>query len=117
MSKLITIPKEAGMTDPFYRYKREYVQVEHTGRRGGRTRITNIASIAKSIQQPETFIRKYLQKVMGTSVSKDFSLPGYLSPETLDAVIETLITEYVLCPTCGNPETAGGRCAACGNEV
>jgi translation initiation factor 2 beta subunit (eIF-2beta)/eIF-5 len=113
MAKRVTIPRDANI-DPFYRYKREYTKVVHLSKGGGRTVVENIESISHDIQKPVSFIKRYLQKFMGTSIGAGFSFPGRIPSNVIDDAIERLIAEHVLCPDCGNPETGDGNCDACG---
>lgn len=113
----VTIHKDIGKLDPFYRYKRDFVRVEQTCKNGGRTRIVNINSIAHDIFRDSSIIRKYFQKKLNRSISKDFTITGYLSANELDNLIDNLVQEIVLCKVCNNPETDKGVCAACGSTV
>jgi len=110
---MTTIPKTMDI-DPFYRYKRELVQVIHTRKKGGQTQIVNIQSIAHSIDRDPSILRKYLSKKLGMAVSKTFVFSGTHRAGVIDDIIEEYIEKHVLCRVCYNPETGGGVCKACG---
>lgn len=117
MSK-VPIPKSH--RDPFYRYTRDVVQVTHTGRHGGRTQVENLAAIAAQIyRKPEdlhTVYQRQLQMRVQVADGK-LVLQGVHTAATLDDILEQYIERVVVCQLCGNPETGGGVCAACGHRV
>lgn len=110
-----TIPKDMQI-DPFYRYKRPLTKVSYVNKKGGQTIFTNAETISASIYKPPEKLRKYLQKVMGLSISKTFIIPGIHASEVIDDHVEEFIAEYVLCKACWNPETGDGVCKACGKS-
>lgn len=102
----VNIPKDT--IDPHFRYKRQVIQIIVTPKNGGTTTITNIKSLAKSLERTEDQITVYFKKNMKTQVSlKDnsISIRGSKTLDELESVLELFIKEYVLCNHCGNPET------------
>lgn len=110
-NKLVTIPKTMSL-DPFFRYKREHVKVVYLKSR--QTQITNINIICHQLDRPLNIIKKYLQKALSTRISNNFVISGVWMDTDLDNYIEAYIEKYVICETCGNPETNNGHCKACG---
>lgn len=102
----VNIPKDT--IDPHFRYKRQVIQIVVTPKNGGTTSITNIKSIAKSLERPEDQITIFFKKNFKTQVSlKDstISIRGTKTLEELECVLELFIKDYILCNHCGNPET------------
>ena len=78
-----------------------------------------------SLERPSGEILKWYGYELSVSTNtKDHSLNGKYSTDQLQTMIQSYISEFVLCDTCGNPETKyvtsknrvdiiGKKCAAC----
>lgn len=119
------------ISDPFYRYKMPAIECRTEGKGGNRnTKILNLDKVSLSLARPTTHITQWFKlqlKTPATSVdahSRVYKLKGHIDTAKIQATLFDLITEWVLCPTCTNPETfilrstAGTRlkvcCKACG---
>ena len=106
MSNTINID---GSDDQFYRYKMQLLLLRfNRGRR--RTFIMNLDSISKSLDRSIDFIKKYFNKKLSTPVNWDkkkneLELAGIYTASDLQAILQLMINDYVLCRECGNPET------------
>lgn len=106
-------------SDPFYRYTMPKLR---TVNRNGKTEISNLADIARELERSESFIVSFLKSKLSTHIQqkKDkIILAGIYLSEKLQEEIKVLIDSYVLCPTCGNPETEykkdSLKCRSCGS--
>ena len=115
---MINIPKS--VKDPFYRYKREIVNIE--SQKIG-YKIKNIDVIAESLNLKPGTLMKFWQKKLGCQSKKDIIFHKSLNYNTLDDLLEGLIG-LLICPACKNPEMKINKvkkdifikCLACGNE-
>ena len=120
-----------GVEDEFYRYKMNKLECRYNlGRK--RTYITNLVNVSNDIDRDIDFIKKYFNKKMSISVNwkkkeNELELGGVFELIKLQEILGEMIKEYVLCISCGNPETkikyssSKGeciqmKCAACGNK-
>ena len=120
-----------GVEDEFYRYKMNKLEARYNlGRK--RTYITNLLDVSNDIDRDIDFIKKYFNKKMSISVNwknkeNELELGGIFELTKLQEILGELIKEYVLCVSCGNPETkikyssSKGeciqmKCAACGSK-
>ena len=109
-------------TDPFYRYVRPITIVEN---RKNMTIITNIENIAKALHTEVKYILYYIQLSKSASVSSKGEIKMILKKTEIEAIINSFISEYVLCKTCNYPELVIKRedntlhfsCNACGTAV
>lgn len=91
-----------GSDDPFYRYKMPALAVEH--RKNNTTVITNLDEVCKSLSREPEDVMKWFRNALATRVTKN-TLSGRLSAEVLQTFLQDYINRFVLCESCGNPET------------
>lgn len=120
------------INDPYYRYKMPAIECRCEGHGGNRnTKLLNLDKIAASIARPSEQIAQWFKIQFTSAVTKIpngqhniYQLKGHLDNNKLQNALFNLIRDWVLCPTCKNPETyllrssAGTRikilCHACG---
>ncbi|OEL30041.1 Eukaryotic translation initiation factor 5 [Dichanthelium oligosanthes] len=114
--------------DAFYRYKMPSMITKTEGRGNGiRTKIENIADIAKALDRPASYITKYFGYELGADNKFDEQrtslINGAHDTVKLAGLLDNFIKKYVQCYGCGNPETkilisktqmVSLKCAACG---
>lgn len=94
---------------------------------GSKTVINNWQEVSKAISRRPEHLLKYVQKEMATpgEIIKDSVVFGSkLSAKKMNEKIEQYTDEFVICPTCGKPDTKlskeGGiyfiKCQACGSK-
>lgn len=125
---MINIPRT--VEDEFYRYKMPKLVAKVEGRGNGiKTVIVNMVDIATSLERPPSYPTKYFGFELGAQTKCDekndkWIVNGRHDQETLAALLDGFIEKFVLCKTCGNPETIMAvskapsielRCMACGN--
>ncbi|KAG5493800.1 hypothetical protein JKF63_01632 [Porcisia hertigi] len=98
--------------DAFYRYMMPVVltKVEGSGN-GIKTVLPNIQDVCMAINRPEEVLMKYFQFELGaqrTVSTKDnkFLLMGAHTSDRMQEKLYEFIRKFVLCKSCGNPETA-----------
>lgn len=108
MSGLINVN---GSDDPSYRYKMPRLVGKIEGRGNGiKTVIVNCSDIAQSLHRPAGQVTKFFGCELG-AMSKyeekiDRSLVnGAFETGDLQNILGKYIEKFVLCPSCGNPET------------
>lgn len=108
MSNLINVN---GSDDPSYRYKMPRLVGKIEGRGNGiKTVIVNCSDIAQSLHRPSGQVTKFFGCELG-AMSKyedkiDRSLVnGAFETNDLQNILSKYIEKFVLCPSCGNPET------------
>ncbi|MHC4559627.1 MAG: hypothetical protein ACYS80_20225 [Planctomycetota bacterium] len=106
-----------GSNDPFYRYKRNIIEVEYNRRKGGTTTITNMALIQGQLHMPDTFTKAFYKKIKktGKAMTSPGTFRGEIQVSEFEAILEAMIAKHVLCPRCRLPEWDGNSCAACGH--
>lgn len=116
--ELINIP--SNQIDPFYRYKRNKVELRFVASHGGQTEILNLHIIAGQLNRDVEILVKHIKKSLNMNLIKfkdGFRLPINVNANTVDNSIEDFIRKFVICKECGNPETKNNkrnRCKACG---
>ncbi|CAN6338297.1 unnamed protein product [Urochloa humidicola] len=113
--------------DAFYRYKMPRMVRKTEGRGNGiRTKIENIADIAKALDRPASYITKYFGYELGAKTKfeqRTSSVNGAHDTVKLAGLLDNFINKFVQCYGCGNPETkilisdtpmVSLKCAACG---
>ncbi|KAF8666348.1 hypothetical protein HU200_053448 [Digitaria exilis] len=96
--------------DAFYRYKMPSMITKIEGRGSGiRTKIENIAHIAKALDRPALYITKYFGYELGATNKLDEQHTSFVSgahdTAKLAGLLDNFIKKYVQCYECGNPET------------
>lgn len=93
---------------------------------GNKTIVKNFSLILKTVSRDQKHLFKYLVKETATSASIDENnrlvLNGKFSREQVNKLIESYISQFLLCPECKRPDTTvvekqGVRmlkCEACG---
>ena len=91
------------VVDPYYRYKMPKMILSY--RKNG-TIITNLDELAKSLNRKSDELLKMFSWNLGThSILKLKLLSGSYTGDQLRDQLLKYIDEYILCETCGNPET------------
>lgn len=106
--------------DPFYRYRRPLSIVEN---KTGKTIITNLDAIAKSLHTKSSYILYYIQLVKSIPVGTKSDIKTILTKTEIELLINSFINEYILCTVCKYPELVINQtgkklyfsCNACGN--
>jgi len=125
---MVNIPRR--IEDRYYRYKMPEIEAKVESRGNGiKTVIVNLADIAKALARPTTYPVRYIGYTLGALVDINESANRYIvngkhTQEDLATLLDDFIDKYVLCKTCGNPETVLSvskdqttlrlRCRACG---
>lgn len=97
--------------DEFYRYQMPTPKVVNQGSGNGvETYINNLDDIAQSLKRPSIYIIKYIGNTLGTNMRKDkhtnkYIINGRYASTQIIECIQKFIDVYVLCTTCGLPET------------
>lgn len=113
--------------DLYYRYKMPRVIVKQEGKTGGiKTVVVNLADIASSLKRSPSHILKYISYELATQSKVDgnrYVVNGKHDPSRIQTLIYDFIDAFVMCPSCGNPETfyldENGltmECLACGEK-
>lgn len=116
MANLVNIPRD--VIDPFYRYRRPMVKLGVLNSKGGVAVLVNIALIAKSLNRKIDEIKSFLQKNLKCAIqikNDELHIRCQVTVQILEDLLEIYIHKFVLCRTCGNPETHNNHCNACGN--
>jgi len=125
---MVNIPRS--IEDQYYRYKMPALEAKVESRGNGiKTVIVNISDIAKALARPATYPVRYIGYTLGALVDINESTNRYIvngkhSEEDLSVLLDGFIDKYVLCKSCGNPETVLSvsrdqstlrlKCKACG---
>ncbi|KAG0254537.1 hypothetical protein BG011_005677 [Mortierella polycephala] len=97
--------------DAFYRYKMPRLVSKIEGKGNGiKTVIPNMSDIARALSRPSTYPTKYFGCELGAQVKCDEKTDRYIVNGAHDAaklqqLLNGFIQKFVLCPSCGNPET------------
>ncbi|AFH42811.1 translation initiation factor IF-2 subunit beta [Fervidicoccus fontis] len=96
---------------------------------GNQTVIRNFREVADKLRREPELLARYFLKGLATSGNYDresgtLLLNSKLNVETLNNILNKFIESYVICPTCGRPDTViikKGKiwilkCEACGAE-
>ncbi|VEL08748.1 unnamed protein product [Protopolystoma xenopodis] len=118
--------------DTFYRYKMPKLAAKVEGKGNGiKTVIVNVIDIAKALYRKPIYVTKYFGCELGAQVHVDeknerYIVNGAHEASKLQELLDGFIKKFVLCQSCGNPETtlrvkrnAGvvtSACKACGSQ-
>lgn len=109
MNNLLDLNIGGDNNDKFYRYKMPPINTSHENTNGGTTIITNFDIIAKSIYRDVNVLEQYFKKHLSANVrvdpKKGLMIRKTISKEDLQSILTKYINTYVLCGSCGNPET------------
>uniref|UniRef100_A0A0G4I9L6 W2 domain-containing protein n=1 Tax=Chromera velia CCMP2878 TaxID=1169474 RepID=A0A0G4I9L6_9ALVE len=97
---MINIPCGKAVGDPHFRYRMPPLEVKQEGKR---TRIVNLAEVAKALRRPAFYLLKWFSFERGTSQRED-SLAGLHSSRELKESLDRFIQIFVICPGCDGPE-------------
>lgn len=125
---IVNISGSKPIDDPEYRYKMPVVFGKIEGRGNGiKTAIPNISDVALSLHRPPGEVNKFFGCELGAQTTYSAETDrAIVNGAHTDAVLQSLIHRYieifVLCPSCGLPETEYKikndtiyhKCAACG---
>ncbi len=89
------------------RFELPQLQTERVGRR---TLIKNFRQLANSMRREPKILLTYLMKEIGTSGSYEEEsgiaiLHARVTSSALNSLIHRFVKTYVICPTCGAPDT------------
>lgn len=125
LKKMAKISKKVSMLgddDPFSRYQRHHLIIKQEGSGNGKVSVLiNLDSIAKDLGRKSKQIVSFLSKLNATSYqqkNKCYYLRGHFEESFLNNQIQLFINKFILCKTCGNPETTDeieSVCLACGS--
>jgi len=99
------------VSDLHYRYRMPVLLTAQEGKRNGaKTVLVNLPDIAKSLGRPAEEIMQFFAKDLGAQGKSKASegkyvLRGEHTTSSLQNRLFIYIENFVLCPTCGNPET------------
>ncbi|MET1102291.1 MAG: translation initiation factor IF-2 subunit beta [Pyrodictiaceae archaeon] len=98
-------------------------------RAGSRTIIRNFKTLTTVMRREPRIVMRYLMKELGASANYDeqsgqLVINVRVSTASLNTLIQRFVKTYVICPTCGAPDTRLERrgkawilvCEACGAE-
>lgn len=118
--------------DAFYRYKMPKIVTKIEGKGNGiKTVIVNMSEIAKALNRKASYPTKFFGVECGAQTQMDekndrYIVNGVHDSAKLQELMYSFIQKYVLCPSCGNPETVlsvkkksgnvSYRCKACGHQ-
>jgi translation initiation factor 2 beta subunit (eIF-2beta)/eIF-5 len=112
-----TIPIPSSITDPFYRYKRNKLEIVIKNKNGGQTSLENIDQIASQLHVSTSELTKAIAKGTGCGINKNV-ISGIIDIDKLEIILEKFIRANVLCSNCNLPELGirdGFKsCNACG---
>jgi len=100
-----------GVDDAFYRYKMPKLLSKIEGKGNGiKTVIPNMEDIAKSLSRPPDYPTKFFGFELGAQTIMDdknsrYIVNGAHDSTKLAELLDVFIKKYVLCASCGNPET------------
>ena len=127
MDNLLELNIGGNSNDKFYRYKMPAINTTHENTNGGTTIITNFETIAKLIYRDTKTLEQYFKRQLSANVrfdgKKGLMIRKKVNNEDLQELLSKYINNYVLCKSCGNPETEFEKkknkviftCKACGN--
>ncbi|VDQ10196.1 unnamed protein product [Trichobilharzia regenti] len=118
--------------DTFYRYKMPKLAAKVEGKGNGiKTVIVNVSDIAKALYRKPIYLTKFFGCELGAQIHVDeknerYIVNGAHQADKLQELLDGFIKKFVLCQSCGNPETTmhvnkrGGTvattCKACGSQ-
>lgn len=128
---IVTIPKEKGLEDPFFRYKRNVItKLSYIGKNGGCTVVDgkSLSELCHAIGRERAWLIPHLKRIMNCTITEEkgknikhpsITIKGEVSYQQLDDAVEKTISKHILCRECENCETfdvdeGGRRCKACG---
>ena len=101
----VNIPKSN--QDPFFRYKRDEIEIKIINANGGNTELVNIILISGQLNEDTQNLLKFLKKKLNTNIiSKNdkYVINKITQKNEIEDIIESYIKSYSLCIKCSNPE-------------
>jgi translation initiation factor 2 beta subunit (eIF-2beta)/eIF-5 len=101
----VNIPKSN--QDPFFRYKRDEIEIRIINTNGGNTELINIKNISSQLNENIELIIKFIKKKINTNIIKKdekYICNNIISKENIETYIEEYIKKFILCAICANPE-------------
>jgi Domain found in IF2B/IF5 len=89
MSNLI-IPIPSSITDPFYRYRRNKLEIVVKNKNGGQTLLENIDQIASQLHVSTSELIKAIAKGTGCGMNKNV-ISGIIDIDKLEIILEKFI--------------------------
>lgn len=96
---------------------------------GNQTVVRNFREVADLLRRDPEMLQRYLLRELATAGNYDFhsgilTIGTKISSSTLSQILERFVANYLICPTCGRPDTRiikKGKtwilkCDACGAE-
>lgn len=118
--------------DTFYRYKMPKLTAKVEGKGNGiKTVIVNVSDIAKALYRKPIYLTKFFGCELGAQIHVDeknerYIVNGAHEAAKLQELLDGFIKKFVLCQSCGNPETimhvnkktctVATVCKACGSQ-
>lgn len=109
MAGLVNVRRD--VSDTFYRYKMERLQTKVEGKGNGiKTVITNLPSVATSLERPGDYVIKFFGFELGAQTTINptddrWIINGAHESSKLQDLLDIFIKKFVLCHKCSNPET------------
>jgi len=75
---------------------------------GSKTIVTNFKEICEKVNRDFTHVSRFILRELATAGSVEESrlvLQGKFSKEQIDNLVERYVRMYVICPSCGKPDT------------
>lgn len=116
------LPRRAASAE---RFEPPVAEVIHVG---SQTIVRNFREIADKLRRDERLVMRFLLKELAVAGSVDPSgalvLNARMSSRVINNLLNLFVRDYVICPTCGRPDTRIERrgkvwmllCEACGAE-
>ncbi|KAI8867800.1 hypothetical protein GQ42DRAFT_50824 [Ramicandelaber brevisporus] len=98
-------------SDAYYRYKMQPIQAKVEGKGNGiKTAIPNMVEVAKALDRPPAYPAKFFGYELGALTTVDADQDRYIvngahTAQKLQELLGVFIEKFVLCASCGNPET------------
>jgi hypothetical protein len=103
--------------DAHARYKRDIIQIKHEAAKGGQTRLLNIETIAQQLHLPLKVLLSAMQKLLHLPPIRNCIIPSRVEVDKVEAVIDKIIQDIVLCQKCHLPElNLRDVCRSCGQK-
>lgn len=99
------------VSDAYYRYKMPKIQSKIEGKGNGiKTVVPNMVEVSKAIGRPPEYPTKFFGCELGSQTTMDSKTGRYIVNGAHDAnklaeLLDGFIKKFVLCSSCGNPET------------
>jgi translation initiation factor 2 beta subunit (eIF-2beta)/eIF-5 len=113
----VSLAAKTNQNDPFYRYKRDKVSIKNKT-------IINWDTLCRQLKTPPASLASFLSKSLGCRVDVKGNLGKVLTSDSCDALVQTYVEKFVLCPVCHLPELIdkdddrrSSICQSCGTRI